>query len=173
MIRKIIRACFSAGYSVCINTGVVINKKGKPLQGCVMKNGYRAMSLYIAGITPPRGVQVNQHQLVAYAKFGEAMFAEGIEVRHLDGVRLNNAPDNIAIGTRSENMMDMSPEARSARVKGFPSKKRMANDLAVMEIRKLYAVGIGRGDCRDLADKYGLSKSTVSEIGRGVSYATR
>lgn len=44
------------------------------------------------------------HVLVALAFHGPR--PEGMEVRHLDGTRTNNRPENLAWGTHSENMQD-------------------------------------------------------------------
>lgn len=52
------------------------------------------------------------HRLVAYQKYGDQIFEEGIEVRHLDGNSLNNLDGNIEIGTHSDNMMDIPQEQR-------------------------------------------------------------
>ena len=38
------------------------------------------------------------HKLVAFQKFGFLMFADGIQVRHLDGDSMNNQEENIEIG---------------------------------------------------------------------------
>lgn len=59
-------------------------------------------------------VSVAVHRLVAYQKYGEAIFESGIEVRHLDSDKTNNLDYNIGIGTHSQNMMDKSPEIRRA-----------------------------------------------------------
>lgn len=45
------------------------------------------------------------HQLVAHAFLGPR--PEGQEVRHLDGNPLNNNVDNLAYGTRTENILDV------------------------------------------------------------------
>jgi HNH endonuclease len=42
--------------------------------------------------------------LVAYQKFGMAMFEPGIEVRHKNNVRTNNRHENI-LGTHHDNMI--------------------------------------------------------------------
>lgn len=59
-----------------------------------------------AGPTPVGGKQkwVPVHVLVALAFHGER--PHGMEVRHLDGDRLNNRADNLAWGTHAENMQD-------------------------------------------------------------------
>lgn len=157
-------------YTVDPVTGDIYGKKGQKLEGTVASNGYRYVSLFIKGVTDPkRGLQVGQHNMVAYYKYGEAAFASGIETRHKDGNRLNNTPLNILIGSRSDNMMDMPPEARRARNLGKVSKQRKLNDAAILHIREVYA-NYTRGDNTKLAEQYGVTKTTISEVGKGHSY---
>ncbi len=54
------------------------------------------------------------HMLCAYQKYGE-MALKCECVRHLDGNSLNNAHNNIAIGTLSENTMDIPEDVRRKR----------------------------------------------------------
>ncbi len=93
---------FNKGYRIV--DGVIYNPDGKILKGYVDR-GYRRFS-------PVRTMHVKVHRLVAYQKFGAALFEEGIEVRHLDNNKLNNSEDNIALGTHQQNMMDIPPEQR-------------------------------------------------------------
>lgn len=75
------------------------------------------------------------HRLQAWQKYGDAMHADGIVCRHLDGNSQNNHWDNIAIGTQSENMMDQSLEVRKSRA------QNAANALKKhdwQEVRKFY-----------------------------------
>jgi len=73
--------------------------------------GYRCFALHTGG----RVIPVKVHQLQAYQKFGQEMFQQGIQVRHLNGDKLDNSWDNIAIGTASENQMDIPAELRRTR----------------------------------------------------------
>lgn len=50
------------------------------------------------------GKNYTVHRLVAAAFLGPC--PEGMEVRHLDGNRLNNRADNLAYGTHRENILD-------------------------------------------------------------------
>ena len=84
---------FEKGYRII--DGIIYNPDGKILKGYVGKRGYRRFS-------PVRTNHVKVHRLVAYQKFGDALFEEGIEVRHLDNNKLNNSEDNIALGTHQQ-----------------------------------------------------------------------
>lgn len=72
------------------------------------------------------GVQV--HRLVAYQKYRDKIFEKGIQVRHLDGNPLNNLEDNIAIGTQSDNQMDIPKKQRSINA-GKRSRKHKHEEI--------------------------------------------
>lgn len=82
------------------------------LKPCMSDHGYLAISVHrfrgwITNIYP-----MKIHRLVAYIKYGNAALRKGIDTRHLNGDKLDNSWDNIAIGTRSDNMQDMPKELR-------------------------------------------------------------
>lgn len=89
--------------------GLIYNKKGKSLIISTSIRGYASFNIRIKGKNPTRSFL---HRLQAYQKFGDKIFEEGIVVRHLDGNPLNNSWDNIAIGTQSDNVMDINSECR-------------------------------------------------------------
>ena len=141
------------------------------MKGAVAKNGYVYVTLIIEGLTrPSKGNAVTQHQMVAFAKYGEAAFEDGIEIRHFDGDRTNNKPDNLLLGTRQDNMLDIAPEARSARNLGKPSARRKLTDEQAEKVRARYLGGLTRGDCKELADSLAVSRSTISYIGNRRTY---
>lgn len=102
---------FEKGYTIDIN-GNVFNPKGKKLRlyTHTLKNGYSRKEVAIRHKDVK--FQLLVHRLQAYLKFGEIIFEEAVQVRHLDGNSLNNSWDNIEIGTCSENRLDMSDEIR-------------------------------------------------------------
>lgn len=102
---RLLRA-YDMGYRVSPE-GEIINRKGDILKGSV-QNGYARMSIRIDKISNP----VFVHRLQAYLKFGNEIFKESIEVRHLNGNSLDNSFKNIAIGTHSDNMQDIPKEKR-------------------------------------------------------------
>jgi hypothetical protein len=64
--------------------------------------GYR--NIRLCGGTGDRSQVRTVHRVVAEAFHGP--LPPEMQVRHLDGNRENNAPSNLAYGTRSENMQD-------------------------------------------------------------------
>lgn len=106
------------GYSISDN-GDLLNKKGQILIGSCHR-GYKYFSVRHEG----KDVTVSFHRLAAYQKFGNKIFSEGIEVRHLNGDSLDNSSNNIRIGTHSENMMDVELKDRVIKSLKAASKRR-------------------------------------------------
>ena len=82
--------------------GQVTGILGKVIKGYPMRSGHLAVTFGSAGDKK----LVKFHHMQAYEKFGDAIFEDGIVVRHLNGDPSDNSWDNIAIGTQSDNMMD-------------------------------------------------------------------
>lgn len=86
--RTVARAC-----------GCKSRRKGRALKTWVDSRGYAACILRVNG----KSVNFNVHRLVA-AAFCDP--SGGPVVRHLDGNKLNNVPENLKWGTTSENYAD-------------------------------------------------------------------
>ena len=99
------------------------------------------------------------HRLAAYQKFGERLFEPGIEVRHLNG-STNNQQQFLEIGTPSQNAMDKSSETRRT-VAGRAARK--LTDAQVAQLRQEREAG---ASYKQLEEKYGVRKSTISYIVR-------
>lgn len=80
----------------------VVSYNGSTLKSILSKKGYYIFSVRIE--SKPKTVLI--HRLVAYQKYGDVIFQKEVEVRHLDGNKLNNLESNIVIGSHSDNMMD-------------------------------------------------------------------
>lgn len=89
------------------------------------------------------------------------MFNEGIQVRHLNGDKLDFNEKNIAIGTQRENIMDIPQEKRIELAKKAASKLRKFKIGEVEEIRKMIKYGIKANKVSKL---YKVSKATISFI---------
>lgn len=87
---------------------VIIGPKGRPLK-LQPGDGYPQFKIRLAG---RKLAQVAAHRFVAFVKFGEQIYQPGMLVRHRDDNPANFHPDNLLLGTHSQNMMDKSPEAR-------------------------------------------------------------
>jgi len=136
--------------------GIVFSPYGRILKLQLTNDGYYSFTVKKYG----RSVGVKVHRLVAYQKYGDAMFEEGIVVRHLNGNPLDNSKDNIAIGTASDNMMDKSKEVRVA----MATKAGRSKTDNYEEFWKMVKEEYDRGGIsyNELAKKYNKSKSTLS-----------
>ena len=95
------------GYKIS-EDGLIINPKGNILKGCINSGGYRYMSFRHNG----RIYQCQIHRLQAYQKYGNEIYVQGTEVRHLNGDKSNNSSANIKTGTSHDNHMDIPKEKR-------------------------------------------------------------
>ncbi len=172
---RCIRIAFRIGYRVTDEGGVVA-PSGRRLLVNANDAGYFhfSMTTHVAdreryGL--PRAARVPVHRLAAYQLFGEDALQFGTDTRHLNGDRLDNRLVNIAIGTRSDNMMDRPAHARKAHaMKAACSPRRTRRKLTddqVREIRKRLAAG---ESARALAKVFAVAKGTINNIMYGRSY---
>lgn len=131
----------------------------------VDRDGYYTFNVRIAGECRP----VRAHMLAAFQVHGEAALAPGIQIRHLDGNRLNNAATNLAIGSPTDNYLDRTPAARQAHAMVAARARRRLSFEQVEQVRARVAAGEKQGL---LADELGLSPSTVCDIVAGRTYKT-
>ena len=119
--------------------------------------GYHCFTVSIEGRTR----SISCHRFQAYIKYGDSIYEEGRCVRHLNSNRLDFTSDNIALGTHSDNMMDipMETRVRSARI-AARSKRRFSDD-DIREIRRLKTEGWSLGK---LSKEYKTSKGHLSDI---------
>ena len=80
--------------------GRIIGRRGDFRTLQINRGGYQNISVYING----KYTRPSVHKLVMLAFEGPR--PEGMEVRHLDGNKLNNAYSNLKYGTKSENQFD-------------------------------------------------------------------
>ena len=106
-------------------------------------------------------VNVPAHRLQAYQKYGEAIFERGMEVRHLNGDYVDNSADNIALGTPTQNRMDMPVDVRRRIARAGAIAQRRLSDGQVERLRKRRREG---AKYKDLMEEFGIAKSTVSYI---------
>jgi len=138
--------------------GTVIGARGKPLSPCANKLGYKRVSVCHeeAG-----RITFGVHSLMAFQKYGDRVFDENVQIRHLNGDSGDNSWDNIALGTPSENQMDKSPEDRVRIARGAAKKKRRYSNSEIKAMR----LGKKKGESlRVLAARYGTSKGHMSDI---------
>lgn len=96
---------YACGYRIT-EGGDLAGPCGQIINGGENRSGYRWFR--VRNTDSP----IRFHRLQAFQKYGELMFAPGIQVRHLNGNKTDNRPENIAIGTAQENAMDKPAEVR-------------------------------------------------------------
>lgn len=97
------------GYRVS-DDGTFYSNRGNEIK-YVGGRGYKRTTIKING----KNKVLFAHRLQAYQKYGDAIYREGLMVRHLDGNKLNNSIDNIQLGTARDNMMDVPSDIRKSR----------------------------------------------------------
>lgn len=97
------------------------------------------------------------HGLVAEAFHGPR--PEGMEVRHLDGNRLNNDATNLRWGTRSQNMRDKERHGTAPRGERHPQAKLTEHD--VREIRSMRDAG---ASLPQIMRRFNISRMTAWRV---------
>jgi hypothetical protein len=143
------------GYMVSQDGSLVTRPVQQKLSGRASRK-YRAISVF----HPETGVVVPVlvHQLVAYSKFGEAMFEPGVVVRHLNDDPLDNSWDNIVLGTPRDNALDR-PKADRVLHAQKAGRTNSRSDSFWEQVAAEHAAG---ASYKELCEKHGLSKSTLS-----------
>ena len=145
------------GYKVLSN-GRVMSPFGRLLKIKISNNGYAVFSVRYK----EDSFHVLVHRLCAYQKYGDIIFSCDC-VRHLDGNCLNNAHENIEIGSFSDNQMDKPKNMRvMAAKKASRSYSMKYNDEDVCRIKDYHSNG---GGYNKNMKKFGISsKGTLHFI---------
>ena len=117
------------------------------------------------GVGRFKGVTIKMHRK-AYIVANNLTIAdiEGMHVRHkCDNPRCIN-PEHLELGTRQDNMDDMKRRGRSPNTKGERNTKAKLTWDIVKAIRESSA------SLSVLANKYGVGRTTISDIKRGVTW---
>lgn len=155
--HEAIKLAFRKGYRVTEN-GEVVNATGKVRALQIRRRRTDARYVFNIAIPGGRRFPVPVHKLQAYQKYGEDSLAEGIVARHLDGDAFNNRPDNIALGSVLDNIMDRPAVERSSHaLKASLSQQHARTDWDLIE--KDHRDGRG---FKKLSQKYGVSKGSLS-----------
>lgn len=164
MARAVVLA-FQRGYRVDSN-GRLFSSKGRAIRQWTDKRGYKRYN--IKDESGQTGFAV--HALQAYQLFGDASLQPGIQVRHLDGNPLNNRPENIAIGSASDNNMDKPRSVRVRIAKHAAARRRKISFEEAVEARAGFQSGALR--LVDIMDRFGIAKSTASYLVNSRTYIT-
>lgn len=126
-----------------------------PLAGHRTKKGYRSITMCHENVK----VTKNVHRLVCMAFHGMPEVATH-QVRHLDGNRENNVPENLCWGTQEENWQD-----RIAHGNGIAGEKHHAAKLTDKERSHVrWAINNGLCSQRHAARVLGMSQAAMYAI---------
>ena len=154
---KIEEILVQRGYSIN-KDGQCFNPKGKLIKGRISTSGYYNSAVRVDKKCTP----FYFHRFVAYTKFGDRIYKKGIEVRHLDGNSKNNKWDNIEIGTRRDNSLDIPIERRIEYALNATSAMKVYSDDLVKDIKAFRDKG---ATYKQIMDKFGISsKGTLHFI---------
>lgn len=134
--------------------------RGKDLSPRQDGKGYHQVCLCQEGTRYTKKV----HILVLEAFVGPK--PEGKETRHLNGDRHDNRLSNLKWGTRAENAADRT---RHGSQTGEKNGRAKLTSLKVRVIRMAFRKGTKSQ--RMLAEKYGVSSTTISRVIRGENWA--
>lgn len=177
-VRSLVRieASVAHGYTVDVQTGDIYGLKYQRLIPQQVASGHCVVTLQTPGWGRRGESVLAVHVLIAYAKFGRAAFRTGLEIRHLNNIPNDNRGENIAYGTRCQNILDIPSDVRSqlgiARTRhrvGKPNCNRKLSDDDIRTIRRR-STAEKRGIISRLAKEYDVSHSRISYIARGLAY---
>lgn len=132
-----------------------VRAKPKRVQGEVKDNGYLQVILYGVG-GERRYVAVHTLVLEAFV----SPCPDGMECRHKNGVKLDNAVTNLAWGTHLENEADKELHGTRRRCENHPNAK--LNRAKVAEIRRAW--GDGFVTIAALAAEHAVDASTICDV---------
>lgn len=146
-----------------LRTPARINSYGRAIRGRIlnqheMRNGYLTASARFPNDSRDAPHLVSR--LVCMAFHGGPPF-ESAEVRHLDGDRKNNAPENLAWGTAKENSMDKVLHGTLLLGEKAPGSK--ITDAQALEIRAKYDAG---DSLSKIGREFGVTRSNICYIGK-------
>lgn len=108
--------------------------------------------------------KVDVHRILAYQKYGDKIFEDGVICRHLNNNKNDFSYDNIVLGTALDNHNDNGPEVKTKFInlcEENGKKSRKLTEAQVIEMRNLHKNGESYSS---LSLKFGIAKSTVSYI---------
>jgi len=92
------------------------------------------------------------------------------QVNHKNAVRNDNRAENLEWVTNEENQIHAKKMKLRIGIKGSKNNKSKLNEAQVKEIKKELAKGYYIGQLKELGEKYGVGKSTIHWIKKGVTW---
>jgi len=156
-MNKALRRAVERG--LYVKDGITYGIRGKRKTAIKTINNYTKETVNVG--YKGTSVPISVARIIAYQKYGDKLFQDGIVVRHLDGNGLNNSKDNIFIGSMHDNMMDIPQEERMVHGKRAASFLRKYSNEVESSICKSYKSGLGY---KRLSKRYDIPTSTIRSI---------
>lgn len=147
--RQVLLIAKGKGYMVDNNGGVWLGDKRRSL--VKDHKGYYTFTIRCNLGDGDVFRRVWVHRLQAYQKYGDRIFDDFIQVRHLNGDECDNSFANIEIGTASDNMMD----------RDVGNRLRIAKLAASYVSKRVLAGGIEFDSYCDAARHFGISDNGI------------
>jgi hypothetical protein len=155
----VIIQAFEKGYRTI--DGKIFNPKNKELNPTLSTNGYPKITF----IFNKKSKSLYAHKLTAYQKFGDKILQKGIQVRHLNGNKLDFSFSNIEIGTALENKRDIPVEKRKEIAYKSNFNRRKLSIEQAEEIRNEYLTTENkRGFFNRIGIKYSVHRVCIRNI---------
>ena len=123
---------------------------GKVLKPGPHPRGYKCARLYRNG----KRTATSLHAVIARTFHGPC--PKGMEVRHKDGSKTNNKPENLAYATHQDNMADMLAHGTIRRGEEV--------NFAVLSAQEVLAIRSDYRTQKEIAFSYGVTHSNISAI---------
>ena len=180
-LQNIFKVAVERGYKYDPESGAVLGLLGRPLKMTLTgSQRYPTFALSVPGIG--KGTfAVCCHRLAGYCIWGDEIFKPGVQVRHINGI-WDIRKKSLCLGTRIENMADISPEVRSKAAQAgraaqskHPANAGMSEDT-VRFIRKTAqrnsAGQLLPGELERIAKRHGRTKQYISNLLRGITFSS-
>ena len=178
-----LKQAYLIGYRFDFNTQELVLISGKRRDGrrVLSKFTYPTFSVKLSGCN----FTVFVHRLAMYQVYGDILFEQGVVVRHLNDIPTDLRFENLAVGTSSDNILDIPPEKRKMknifkRTGKTPHNKTTSNEVAESVLDEYLPhlklrLSMGKQQARrnflkDLRVKYDLSKVVIESIVCGKSF---
>lgn len=149
--KQALLLAYEKGYRISLK-GELLNPNGDIIKGTIQKRHgipYKEFGVKING----KNKKVYFHRLQGYLKFGDSIWKDGMQIRHLNSNSLDNSWINIGIGTNRDNQLDIPKETRIKR-----SSHPKHNHRQILEDRK------NGMNYKQICDKHNITKGTLSYI---------